>query len=467
MNEAKRISIYIPTGYELPAIYRSDDPKCVSIALSLGANAYDTIHRAAEEHVRNESHTDAVEEAKRAYTQEAKTAEVARLRLIQEKAKFEQALSVAQARIDALEQSATLVRKASLDEAKGSFRELIQMKDDQISGLQRQIEAFGGKLDTLQHSITKTFSSSKEKGTFGEMFMDHILKTAFVCNVEVVSKDSHTADIRMMHNQEHEYLWEVKNYTRMVTTDEVEKFRRDMRLHPHIRAGCMVSLRTGIVGHSKGGDIDMEFLEDGRCILFINNFLNREDPVFYLQSLRPLLHLIESQAKPIEDDTDRIRILKMKANLITNLLRSHCTSVSKHRNAIMSHKKRSEAMFCEFQSYIMESETQLQTLLRVALGDAEESEEIGKDTETYLPGAIYTRERLSDCDGKTRAFVVWLTGETAAEEGASVEIKDLIIKAKVCGFSEKFVRDLREEVFQPAAWIKGGRCITGLKWLHV
>ena len=458
MVDTKRVTIYIPSNFELPAVYRDDNVKNVSIALSLGANAYDTIHQAAEEHVRNETHLDAVKEAQRAHTQELK-------RVSGDKSKFEQALSVAQARVDALEQSATLVRKTALEEAKNGFREMLQMKDEQIAMLQRQLDMLGGKLDTLQHSITKTFSASKDKGSFGEMFMEQILKTAFICDVHVVSKDSYTADIRMHHGEEHEYLWEVKNYTRMVSAEEIEKFRRDLRLNPHIRAGCMVSLRTGIVGHSKGGDIDMEFLEDGRCILFLNNFLNREDPIFYLQSLRPFFHLIESQTKPIEDDTDRIRVLKMKANLITNLLRSHSSSVSKHRNAILSHKKRTESMFVEFQSYILESETQLQTLLRVALGDADESEEILKDTETYLPTPIFTKERLSDCEGKTKAFIVWLTGEAVPEEGSTIDLKDLLARSKICGFSEKFVRELREEIFQPSAWIKGGRGISGLKWI--
>jgi hypothetical protein len=295
--------------------------------------------------------------------------------------------------------------------------------------------------------------------------VESLLRRAFDCDVQAVSKEAQTADIRMTRASGAQYFWEVKNYTRMVNPDEIEKFRRDLRLHPSIRGGALVSLRTGIVGKGRSGDIDMEFLEDGRCILFLNNFLNREDPIFYLQSLRPFFHLIESQTKPIEDDTDRIRVLKMKANLITNLLRSHSSSVSKHRNAILSHKKRTESMFVEFQSYILESETQLQTLLRVALGDADESEEILKDTETYLPSTIFTKERLSDCEGKTKAFIVWLTGEAVPEEGSTIDLKDLLARSKMCGFSEKFVRELREEIFQPSAWIKGGRGISGLKWI--
>jgi hypothetical protein len=251
----------------------------------------------------------------------------------------------------------------------------------------------------------------------------------------------------------------------MVSTEEVNKFRRDLRLHPDVKGGILVSLRQGIVGRSRGGDVDIEFLDDGRFILFLSNFMRHDDPVFYLQTLRPFFDTIESMSKPIKDDAEAVRALEMKASLVTNLLRSHSSSVSKHRNAILSHKKRTESMFVEFQSYILESETQLQTLLRVALGDADESEEILKDTETYLPSTIFTKERLSDCEGKTKAFIVWLTGEAVPEEGSTIDLKDLLARSKMCGFSEKFVRELREEIFQPSAWIKGGRGISGLKWI--
>jgi hypothetical protein len=101
----------------------------------------------------------------------------------------------------------------------------------------------------------------------------------------------------------------------------------------------------------------------------------------------------------------------------------------------------------------------------VALGDGDESEEILKDTETYLPSTIFTKERLSDCEGKTKAFIVWLTGEAVPEEGSTIELKDLLARSKICGFAEKFVRDLREEIFQPSAWVKGGRGISGMKWI--
>jgi hypothetical protein len=121
-------------------------------------------------------------------------------------------------------------------------------------------------------------------------------------------------------------------------------------------------------------------------------------------------------------------------------------------------------MFAEFQSYVLESEAHLETLLRVALGDEEQSTDIAKETETYLPSTVFQKHCLADCEGRTKAFVSWLIGCTEAREGKQIEIKEVLERAKGVGFSEKFVRELREDIFQPVAWAKGARYLMGLIW---
>ena len=454
-----KIAIRIPEDYALPAIFEGKNADAIALALTLGAEAYEIIQRQAHDTIRKETHADAVKEATRAYD---KTLQA----LKQEKLRVDEALRAATIRLNALEQSADSQRATMHKEARESLSELIAAKDTQIGQLQGQLEkqlgAIGAKVDTLQNSITKTFSSSKEKGTFGEILMESFLKKAFDCDITVVSKEAQTADIRMMRGPELEYFWEVKNYTRMVTTEEVEKFRRDMRLHPSIKGGCLVSLRQGIVGKSRGGDIDIEFLEDGRFILFLSNLLQRDDIVFYLQTLRPLFQTVEALGKPIKEDSDLVYALKAKAALITNLLRTHSASVTKHKNSLVSHRKRMDAMFTEFQGLVMESETQLQSLLRVALGNDEEEEEVRQESEMMLASFVFKKERVADFDGRPKAFLLWLLSVATVREGTQVEIKELIEKAKEKGYGEKFVRDLREDMFQPSAWEKGARFIMGL-----
>ena len=456
-------SIEVPNGYVIPPVYMSSDLNTVSLALTLGAEAYETLQGTVIKSVRSETHADAIKNFKREY--DLKTEEYVK-RFRQEKQKAEEACSATEARLEALEQSASAVRSSAQAAARETFEELIKAKDAQIEQLQRTIDAhFGavtGRIDVLQSSITKSFSSSKDKGTFGESFTETMIKKAFDCDIQSVSRNANTSDILMSRGPEKDYFWEVKNYTRMVTTEEVEKLRRDLRLHPHIRGGCLVSLRTGIVGRARGGDIDIEFLRGGQFILFISNLLAREDIVFYLQTLRPLFDAVELYSKPQKEETEALRNLEMKSSLITNLLRSHAANVAKHRNSISSHKKRSDAMFAEFQSHIMEAESQIHTVLRVTMGSDEDSEEVIKETGTVLPLSVFQKERLSEYDGRAKGFIAWLLENT--EEGGALEIKEVIEKAKQPGYGEKFIRDLRDDVFQQIAWNKGGRYISGLRW---
>jgi hypothetical protein len=86
---------------------------------------------------------------------------------------------------------------------------------------------------------------------------------------------------------------------------------------------------------------------------------------------------------------------------------------------------------------------------------------------TELPTVVFRKERLSlFSDERTREFIGWLLGATEVQASAHIEIKDLLERAKAAAgrFSEKFVRGLREEVFQEMAWGKGARTVFGLAW---
>jgi len=465
--DVRSITVEVPIDFKVPSIYK-EDPHTVSVALALGAEAYETLRTKAIDRARNETHAEAMKQATASYqeqlTETLSTAEAQIKRLTSERQKYEQALQVSQSRMEALEQSAAAVRHEARQEAIQNFQSLLEAKEKHISQLEQTLEkqlgTVSSKMDTLQNSITKTFSSSKEKGAFGEGLMETFLKKAYDCDIHVISKDAQTADIRMVRGPECEYFWEAKNYTRMVSSEEVEKFRRDLRLHPEVRAGCLVSLRTGIVGRSRGGDIDMEFLEDGRCILYLSNFMNRDDPVYYLQTLRPFFQVVEANLKPIKEDSCTVRALEQKATLIANLLRSHCATVAKHRNSVITHRKRVDTMFTEFQGYIMESETQLQTVLKLAIG-GDEATTAQEEVETILP-PVFKKQRLSDYDGRPKAFLSWLLREAEGRDGSQIEVKELVERAT--GFSDKFIRELREDMFQPTAWARGSRHILGLGW---
>jgi hypothetical protein len=473
------INLQVPESYFPSNFYINSNPKEIAIALSLGEAAFEALNGKAVALARSQTHLEAVASTTADFTkqieviQTERTAELKRLN--QEKLRLEETCKAVQARLEVLELQQSLSRAQVQKETKESYQELLLNKEKQIENLQqtleRQMEGMAGKMEALHNSITRTFASSKEKGSFGEILIEGMLKKAFDCDIHIISKDSQTADIRMVRTGPTqaitEYLWEVKNYTRTLTTEEVEKFRRDMRLHPEVRGGFLASLRTGIVGKSRGGDIDIEFLEDGRFIVFLSNLMSRDDVVFYLQTLRPLLQIVEEFAKPVQTESDMIRTLEMKSAIITNLLRGHASSISKHKNSLVSHQKRMDQMFSEFKAYLMESDTQLQNVLRIAVGTADESAEVERDAETYLPALVYKKERLSDLDGRLKSFTSWLITATEVREGTQIKVKDLLDQAKEKGFAEKFVRDTREELFQPVAWALRSQYILGLQWKDV
>ena len=468
----KIIYISVPDNFEVPSLYSNGNEKAVSIALTLGAEAYETLYANVTDRVRKETNADIITEVSKKYTEQIEVirteSDQALNALRQEKKRFEEALNIVKHQLDLYEQSSLTLRADAHKSAKEMFDELLSSKEKQITRLEGLLEGkldtVSGRVESLQNSITKTFSASKDKGTYGEILIEGFLKKAFDCDISIVSKEAQTADIRMIRDNRFEYLWEAKNYTRMVSSEEVEKLRRDMRLHPNVQVGCLVSLRTGIVGHTRGGDIDIEFLEDGRCILFLSNFMNRDDPVFYLQTLRPFFEIVETNTKPIKDESETVRGLEAKATLISNLLRSHSNTVVKHRNSIITHKKRMDTMFVEFQGYIMEAETQLQTLLKIAMGNDNTVSVASLEAETELDERVFKKPRLSDFDERQKLFIRWLLQATSSDENGQVEVKRMIEGGIEKGFSEKWIRDLREALFQESAWAKGSRYINGIRW---
>jgi hypothetical protein len=450
----RKISLWVPCEFDVPALYLERNPVQTAMALKLGAESVGLMQNS----IREQSDTEAIQATVREFE----------ARLKAEKAKAEGVLRAANLRVEALESSLSTQRTHMQKEVRESLHELLQAKDEQILRLQKTLETtvdgMGRRVESLQQSITKTFASSKEKGSLGEVMMEGYLKRAYDCDVQVVSKGSETADIRMTRANG-AYFWEVKNYTRMVSTEEVQKFRRDLRLHPDVRGGILVSLRQGIVGRSRGGEIDLEFLEDGRFILFLSSFMAHEDPVFYLQTLRPFFDTIEAMAKPVKEEAEAVRALEQKAALMTNLLRSHASSITRHKNSLVGHKKRTDAMFAEFSAHILESESQLQTVLKVAMGGDADTAAIKADAEMALSAAIFIKGMVGElAEEKTREFVKWLLSVTEVHAGAQIELKELIEKARKEGYTEKWVRAARDEVFQETAWPKGGRYLSGLRF---
>ena len=65
-------------------------------------------------------------------------------------------------------------------------------------------------------------------------------------------------------------------------------------------------------------------------------------------------------------------------------------------------------MFAEFQGYVLEAEAQLQTILRVAMGDETDSADALKEVTTKLDSAVFKKECIADyAEEKVREFIKW------------------------------------------------------------
>lgn len=460
----QQITLILPYSFSLPSFYDSADPQDIALALELGADAISFLKNKTTERIRKETHAEAVKHAMKLHEQ---TLDEVQKKYKEEKDRLDERIRSLTNKLTQQEVEAREFRQSCQKDARETMRELVELKDKQIADLETKLakamEHMASRFETLHMSLTKTLSSSKEKGELGEGIVEDLIKKAYDCDVCVVSKDSQTADIRMTR-EKGVYFWEVKNYTRMVNKEEVEKFKRDMRLHPDVRAGFLVSLNQGIVGRTRAGNIDIEFLDDGRYIVYISHLMKQHDVIFYLQTLRPLLDATEQVTKGITEESEVVRSLEQKAHLISSLLKTHEQTIIKHRNSLAGHKKRIDAMFSEFQAFLVESESQTTNLVKIALGSRDEQKALVTSVETKLPLQIFSKETLVEYNEKDQKFIQWLLSGIEVNEDKEIQINDLVEKAKEEGFGEKYVRGTREACFQDRAWGKGGRIIRGLSW---
>jgi len=66
-------------------------------------------------------------------------------------------------------------------------------------------------------------------------------------------------------------LFEIKNYTNPIPQAEVNKFLRDMKMHPEARTGIFVSLNTTICNKDPAVPISLDWINASQCIMYIQS----------------------------------------------------------------------------------------------------------------------------------------------------------------------------------------------------
>lgn len=167
------------------------------------------------------------------------------------------------------------IQKQFLEEAERRVAQQKESDSQYINHLKEEVaqhkEANEVLKEKLEFKISMTQNSSK-KGKVGEETFEGILKDRKGWKLIYQGDKGHAADYQMiLHNIN--IRFEVKNYTEVVRTKEVEKLRIDMREHPETDVGVFVSLNTEITGMS---GINLEWTATNQLILYIPNFLQSD-----------------------------------------------------------------------------------------------------------------------------------------------------------------------------------------------
>jgi hypothetical protein len=448
------VSFSVPGTFVIPYFYRAATPEQTAQALQMGAKVYEYMYASIAEDIQKECNTEIVEGLEKKYTKEKRILEE-RLEALKQKLKDDE--QVNQDIREQVKRQMQDIYKTLLDEKDRQIRRLEDQVGFEIRGLQE-------KFSSMKESVSRQLGS-QEKGKVGEVAMEDIIKKSFgqTEGFDLVStgKEAQRGDHIMMYKSL-KVMWEIKNYTRMVNKDEVEKLHRDMRSNPDVGIACMVSLYSGIVGHVKAGDIDVEVLEDGRMILYLTNFYKREDPLLYLQALRPFLDLIEG--KPVEGkrlESEEASKLEFKMKIVHHILLNHQKTLHTLYNSLIQQKKKTEQMNTELLALIRQAEMECTNSLKELL---EESEHVQSDTDATLNPELFTKTALVDLTATQKKFIQWFKETCVEEKGAEVESKKFQEAYKELFKSEKELKEIRE-LFQETVWLKGGKKVKGIRFI--
>ena len=459
MNRHQEVTFQVPLSFQVPKFYEQQTPERISLALRIGAQAVENLFISIADQIREEQNSELVGQLEKKYLKKHEQTE-------RERRALEETLDHLRTKFNLDESLKTDMRRQLMDEAKYIYKEVLDEKDktihllkDQLSGLKDQLT---GEVRNLNDKLGRQLGS-QEKGKAGEVSMEDLIKKAYGMsqNFDLLSvgreaqRGDHIMDYRSIR-----IMWEIKNYTRPATKEEVEKLHRDMRSNPDISLAIMVSLQSGIVGHSKAGDIDLEILEDGRIIVYITNLFRRDDPVIYIQSLRPILDLVDSKKdKTALTTTEEIESLRFKVKIVHHILLKHQKTLSTLHNSVVQQKKKMDQMNSEFLALLREAESECKNSIQELLANEETSAENSLDT---LNPELFTKTTLVDLTKTQKVFVEWLQEICVEDPEGEIESKKFQEALKQTLKTEREMKEARD-LLQESVWPKGGKKIRGFR----
>lgn len=458
------ITFHLPADFTLPLFYEREDPQQVALALRLGADAVEQLYKKTAAIIREETHEQTTKELEADFhaREEKREKEITKLEELIRRLREQNA---------SLEAMMASMRDSMLEKVETLAEERVKAKEAVIDLLRSEFmktqDALLNKVDRLTESAYKNTSNSSLKGKSGEVVVEELLKTYLDCEVYPMSSEAYSGDHHIVRGKgKYKYIVDAKNYGRMVSQAEVNKLHRDLRVNADAVGAVMIALNHGIVGHTIAGDIDLEFNEHGKPIVYIGNLQRRDEVHVLFATVRLLFEVIERNLEMRQQggsqQNEVHEKLQSRSELVATLLRTHMKTAANAMNTFTLNKKKLEAIYNDQYASLVEMEGQIKTLLAVAIGNEEQTRLAMQDDEMPLPSSIFKRTNRTELTEKEVKFVVWMQKTFLFEDGKDLETSVFTEKAKAEGFGEKDMKAFREKLLNEEVWPKQGKKLRGL-----
>jgi hypothetical protein len=472
----QEITLELPADYNVPQLFYTSDPSTTAQILTLGSQCYTTMTKEGQKLRYENLFQELQSQAAQEYTPRLETLQKAakeaddlitamKRRIQQEE---QQRLSM-EVRIREEEQRN---REAILQEKNSRIQSLEQQLKSQFSAVEQSLKESKESFQTMKETFLKSSTGSKKKGIRAELLIKDMLQQTFgsvgrdeFFHLECKGTEGYQGDIHM-NWKDHKVLIEVKHYDRSVDGEEVRKFLRDMDQSRDMTLGILISLESGIVGHTKSGNVDIQELRDGRLCLYLSNFLSHSDPTLFVQSLKPFLETVllkrGSPSQPSTEDSEneaaiQVARFTVQRSMLLKLLNGHYESTRKFKNTFVNAKKKQEQIWLELEGELRKSEHEVKLLLETLL-DTEQNDgqqELPQVEQLTLPDFVFRTTDLLSYSEKEKQFLKDFCSHFMFDTTYSCAKKEIKDTLKPLGYSDETVMKLCERFLLENVWEKG------------
>jgi hypothetical protein len=182
-----------------------------------------------------------------------------------------------------------------------------------IESKNKLIDNLASTYDKLNASIqSQNNKSTSHKGQEGEQIFKYYADETFRDFKSYNLIDKHTqggsGDFHLQF-EEFDILVDAKNYKKKVPVEQRDKIKKDLIKNEHITFAWLVSLNTAIDKYDKA-PVMYEWINTKQCIVYINNFMENEDP---RKILRMVWYICKELFKFVDENVhDDEELVKLK-----------------------------------------------------------------------------------------------------------------------------------------------------------